>query len=141
MAETTLTKKLVIKPGYTLLILNAPQGYTALLDPLPDGVTVQTTADGQYDLVQLFVYSKADVAAHAPGAIAAVKSGGLLWFAYPKKSGAIKTDINRDAGWQIVLDAGWDPVTQISIDDTWSSLRFKPTGDIKVMTRKSRMGG
>lgn len=141
MAETSLVKKLVIKPGYRLLILNAPDGYTDLLGELPEGAAIDTTANGQYDLVQLFVKSKADLNAHAPNAIAAVKSGGLLWFTYPKKTSAIKTDINRDEGWEVVLKAGWDPVTQIAIDATWSALRFKPTGDIKVMTRKSRMGG
>ncbi|KAB2856206.1 MAG: hypothetical protein F9K46_14515 [Anaerolineae bacterium] len=141
MAETSLVKKLVIKQGYRLLILNAPEGYLDLLGELPDGAAIDATADGQYELVLLFVKSKADLNAHAPSAIAAVKPGGLLWFAYPKKSGSIKTDINRDDGWEMVLKAGWDPVTQIAIDATWSALRFKPTGDIKVMTRKSRMGG
>jgi len=141
MAETSLVKKLVIKPGYQLLIMNAPEGYTDLLGELPEGVIIDAAAEKQYDWVQLFVKSKADLNAHAPAAIAAVKPGGLLWFAYPKKSSAIKTDINRDDGWEVVLNAGWDPVTQIAIDATWSALRFKPTGDIKVMTRKSRMGG
>ncbi len=141
MAETSLVKKLVIKPGYQLLIMNAPEGYTDLLGELPEGVIIDATAERQYDWVQLFVKSKADLNAHAPVAIAAVKSGGLLWFAYPKKTGTIKTDISRDDGWEVVLNAGWDPVTQIAIDATWSALRFKPTGDIKVMTRKSRMGG
>jgi hypothetical protein len=25
---------------------------------------------------------------------------------------------------------GWSPVTQIAIDDTWSALRFRPSGDV-----------
>ena len=41
-----------------------------------------------------------------PAAIESVKPGGLLWFSYPKKSSAIKTDIARDVGWETVAGAG-----------------------------------
>ena len=138
MAETSLVKKLNIKPGYKVLILNAPQGYQ--LGELPEGVETSTNASGKYDLVQLFVYNRSDIEQKAQAAMQAVKPGGLMWFTYPKKSGKIKTDISRDVGWNTVAEVGWEPVTQIAIDDTWSALRFRPLSEIKVMTRKKKMG-
>jgi len=140
MGETPLVKKLNIRPGYKVLILNAPQEYRAFLGDVPEGVEIVTNGGGTFDLVQLFVYSRADVEQKALVAIKAVKPGGLLWFAYPKKSGKIKTDISRDSGWNTVVEAGWEGVTQIAIDDTWSALRFRPLSEIKVMTRKKQMG-
>ena len=37
MAENSLVKKLGVKPGQKMLILNAPEGYLHLLEPLPEG--------------------------------------------------------------------------------------------------------
>ncbi|MCC6612923.1 MAG: hypothetical protein IT320_05545 [Anaerolineae bacterium] len=136
MPEKSLAQKLLIKPGHKVAVLNAPDGYEATLGPLPEGATISHAARSSCDSVQLFVYNKADVDRRAPKAIAAVKPGGVLWIAYPKKSGAIKTDISRDHGWDAVYDALWLPVTQLSLDATWSILRFRPRDEIKTLTRK-----
>lgn len=140
MTERSLTQKLLVKEGCRMLILNAPEEFMTQLGALPENTSVDTQADGLYDWVQVFVKSKADIDTLALDAIAAIKPGSPLWIAYPKKTGKIKADISRDDGWETVLHAGWDGVTQISIDDTWSNLRFKPTAEIKNMTRKTRIG-
>lgn len=62
--------------------------------------------------------------------------GGHLWFAYPKLSGKIKTDITRDKGWAVLEAYTLMPVTQIAIDATWSALRFRRRHEIKKLTRK-----
>jgi hypothetical protein len=134
MAESSLVKKLGIKQGHKLLVLNAPDGYLTTLGALPDGVEVKTDAaeaKGPFDGVQLFVYSKADVDKFAPAAIQAVKADGMVWIAYPKKSSKIKTDIHRDAGWDAVQKVGMEGIALISVDDTWSAMRFRPTSEIK----------
>ena len=51
----------------------------------------------------------------------------LFWIAYPKGTSKIKTDINRDTIRETVLQYGLKTVTAISVDDTWSALRFSPT--------------
>jgi hypothetical protein len=96
MADTSLAEKLQVNPGSKMLIMNAPEGYLAMLDRLPEGAEVTTKGGGTFDFVQVFVYNKADVDNLAPKAIKAVKPGGMLWFSYPKKSSKIKTDIHRD---------------------------------------------
>ncbi len=131
MADTSLTKKLGIKPGHKLLILNAPEGYLDTLGALPEGTEIKTRAEGTFDLVQIFLYNKADVDKYAQTGVQAVKSGGLLWFTYPKKTAKIKSDITRDIGWGSVRAVGWRPVTQIAIDETWSALRFRPESEVK----------
>lgn len=132
MAESSLTKKLLLKPEQNVAVVNAPEGYVKRLGPLPGGVHVSEALEGSYDLVQLFVQSKADADRFAQAAIAATKPGGILWVSYPKKSAAIKTDISRDNGWEAFFAIGWRPVTQIALDETWSALRFRPTEDVKA---------
>jgi hypothetical protein len=115
-----------------MLIMNAPEGYLKMLDKLPEGAQVTTNNSGTFDFVQVFVYNKADVDKLASKAIQAVKPGGMLWFSYPKKTGKIKTDIHRDYGWDAVNKAGWEGVRLISVDDTWSAFRVRPTSEIKA---------
>lgn len=131
MAEKPLATKLLLKPGQRVAVVNAPEGYVEGMGPLPGGVQISESLQGTYDVVQIFLRDKAAVDRHAPAAIAATNPGGVLWLSYPKKTGAIKTDITRDHGWETVYAAGWRPVTQIALDETWSALRFRPTEDVK----------
>jgi hypothetical protein len=135
MAGSSLVKKLGIKPGQKMLLLNAPEDYIHLLGTLPDGTEVKTKAAGIFDFVQAFMYNKADIESYANKAIHSLKPGGLLWFTYPKKTSNIKTDITRDTGWEEVIKSGIRPVTQIAIDEAWSALRFRPTDEVKSKNR------
>lgn len=37
-----------------------------------------------------------------------------------------RTDINRDSLWPILAEHGLRPVAQVSLDDVWSTMRFRP---------------
>jgi hypothetical protein len=136
MPDKPIAAKLLIKPNHALAKVNAPPSFAQTIGALPDSVTVAHDLDGRYDIVLLFAHHKADLDAYTHAATAAVKPGGILWVAYPKKSGSIQTDISRDVGWEAMARLDWHGVTQISLDDTWSALRFRPRADIKTMTRK-----
>jgi len=131
MPGTPLLKKLGIKPKQRITLVNAPNEYREQLGELPADVELATTLNGTFDLVHVFVKNKAEIDQFAPAAIQAVKPGGLLWFSYPKKSAKMPTDISRDVGWDAVSNAGWRPVTLISIDDVWSAFRFRPLSEVK----------
>jgi hypothetical protein len=119
-----------MKPGFTALVLGRPDG--VVLD-LP-------AAQAEPDLVLAFVAAIAEVAPQADAALAACRRGGLLWFAYPKKTGAIRTDITRDHGWDALAARGLLGVAQVAIDETWSALRFRYRDEIPRITRKEAKG-
>jgi hypothetical protein len=138
MTDTPLYKKIGIKPGHRVLILYPPQGFVEMLGTLPEGAMMSTQAEGQqYDVVVAFTTDKAEVDSRAPQAIESLKPGGVLWFAHPKKSGKIKTDISRDVGWDVVRAEGLETVATISIDDTWSGVRFRPSEAVKSRQKKA----
>lgn len=126
MSKTSLSKKLHIQPGQRLLILKAPQGHIEGLGPLPEGAELAETPEGTFEFVHLFVKNVDELERLGPVAIEAVKHDGLLRISYPKCSSKVETDLSRDVGWDVVAQAGLRPVTQISVDDTWSALRFRP---------------
>ena len=67
----------------------------------------------------------------APQIKKATQPDAVLWFAYPKLTGGIATDINRDTGWEPLRSLGYDTVAAVAIDDTWSALRFRQAELIK----------
>jgi hypothetical protein len=63
----------------------------------------------------------------------------VVWFAYPKgTSKKYKSEINRDHGWQVLGDLGFEPVRSVAIDEDWSGLRFRRVEFIKTMTRDKK---
>ncbi|MFM9839687.1 MAG: YdeI/OmpD-associated family protein [Cyclobacteriaceae bacterium] len=129
--DTSLKKKLLTKEGYSVLLLNPPKDFRTM---------IKSGQKKPADVVIAFVKSKADIVKLSNKAIEVAKEDGVLWFAYPKISSGIKTDINRDSGWEVLQKKKFEPVTQIAIDETWSALRFKPVDKIPKMTRKTAIG-
>jgi hypothetical protein len=126
MAENALAKKLLIKPGQHILILNAPPSYITQLGELLSDTVLSQKAEGQFDLVQVFAYSQAELEQFAPQAFQSLKKDALFWISYPKVSSRAYVDLNRDKGWEAITSAGFEGVSLISIDETWSAMRFKP---------------
>jgi hypothetical protein len=127
---TSLARKLLIKPGHRVLALNAPEHYRSLLSPLAEGVQIsEEPEDGSFDVVHAFAGNQAELERVAPTALQSVKPGGIVWFSYPKQASKVQTDISRDTGWDVLERAGWRPVTQISVDDVWSALRYRPISE------------
>lgn len=131
MSEKTLVQKLLIKPRHKVLLMNAPQGYADMLKPLPEGATLATTPGENFDCVLAFVSNKADIDVHAETVVRSARHDGLMWFAYPKKSSKVKTDITRDIGWESVQKLGMEGIAQVAIDDTWAATRFRPNDMVK----------
>ncbi len=45
----------------------------------------------------------------------------IIWIAYPKGSSKkYKCEFNRDTGWYVLGEAGFEPVRQVAIDEDWS---------------------
>lgn len=123
----SLAKKLQIKPDMRVGVINPPEGYPEALGELPPGVTLVTDAEpGSLDVMLLFVKSLAELEAEAPGALKLAKYDALAWIVYPKKTSKIKTDINRDNGWERMKAFGYAGVAMVALDDTWSAMRYRP---------------
>ena len=120
MAAKSVAEKLLIKPDTTLW--SSDDSRLELVEPLPAGVR---RVDAPERATTALVF--ADDAASLRDLLATHKERlarpDILWVAYPKGN---RTDINRDSLWPILSELGLRPVTQVSIDQMWSALRFRP---------------
>lgn len=119
---TALAKKLHVKPGMTMCVLDAPSGYQLELGAL--GVTQRKTPKAPTDILQVFVTRKAQLDKRLPALKAAMTDTSALWVCYPK-AGGLGTDLNRDVLRVGLAKKGLTAVAQIAIDQVWSGLRFK----------------
>jgi hypothetical protein len=115
-----LWQKLFIKGG-TALLVNAPPGYTKVLDGSPAKVT--TRASGMADTVLLFATDEAQLKASVPTTMKNVGPATTIWIAYLKGD----KQFHRDTIGALAKSFGLEPVALVAVDDTWSALRVKRT--------------
>ena len=123
-----LAERMHLRAGERLLLVNAPDGFTTILEA-PEGVEVATTPQGTFDVIQVFVTTRADLEAEATRLKELLKPDGKLWFTYPKgTSTRLAADINRDDIRRYALTVGLQTVAQVAVDDDWSAIRCKVVG-------------
>ena len=127
-AGAPLAKKLGIRPGTAVALLEAPEGFERLLDPLPPDVEIRRGARGRATLVLLFAMSMRDMRKRFAAATRLLDQGGSAWIAWPKKASGIATDLNETAVRAFGLAAGWVDYKICAIDQTWSGLLFTRRG-------------
>ena len=113
-----LWQKLFIKGG-TALLVNAPAGYAAVLDGGPAKVT--TRATGMADTVLLFANDEAQLRSTLSAIAGNMGPSTNLWVAYRKGD----RQFHRDTLGALVMTLGFQPVSLVAVDDTWSAMRFK----------------
>lgn len=128
----TLAQKLGFKPGLRACIFGAPD--TMALD-------IPVSDSGPFAFQIHFARSRADVTRIAEGAARRYETGAVFWIAFPKKSGAIKSDLTRDEGWAPLTSQDFLPVSNVALDADWSALRFRKRAEIPKLTRKSVSSG
>lgn len=123
---TPLVKKLGIKAGQSVAVVNAPKNFLAKeLQPLPENVTVASaTALKQLDFIMLFVDSARTLQKELPKLKRRLASDGILWVSWPKKSSGVETDLSFDVVQQSGLKIGLVDVKICAVSDIWSGLKF-----------------
>jgi hypothetical protein len=122
---TPLPKKLGIKPGHLVALVEAPEGFGATLGDLPVTTRVSSAArsKGPFDVIVLFVKSRARLEKHFDDLAAKLDPAGGLWIAWQKKASGAATDVGEHDVRTLALARGLVDNKVCAIDDTWSGLR------------------
>jgi hypothetical protein len=134
-----LITKLNDKGQKRIAVINAGEEFLGSLGTELKEVQIDKVIDQRfpYEFMIIFVRFVCEVELLAPQALHNLTADGLLWFAYPKKtSRKLTSDIDRDHGWEVIVDRGFDKVRQIAIDEEWSALRFRNVRFIKSAQRR-----
>lgn len=141
----TLLKKLNFKEEKEILVLNSPPEYKELLEDFSKSTKVLTNIkeienDQGIKFALIFLFKQEDIAKQIPLFIESLDGDAILWLTYPKKSSKkYSTNIDRDHGWSLLGDYGYEPVRQVAINEDLSALRFRKVEYIKNFSRSKDM--
>ena len=123
-SRTPLPKKLCIREGARVALVNAPTDFETVLGALPEGVEFVSPSRKGLDVVLLFARSRAELVRRFESLAARIAPDGSLWVAWPKKASGVETDLVEGYVRQHGLDVGLVDVKVCEVDETWSGLRF-----------------
>jgi hypothetical protein len=125
-SATPLARKLGIKPGHVIALLDAPPGFPGLLAPLPDEVDTREALDGggPFDVVICFTTRRDALERWVKEVRPALTPAGGLWIAWPKKASGVPTEVTEDTVRDVALPTGLVDNKVCAIDETWSGLRL-----------------
>lgn len=130
MTARKLMDRLGWKPGMATRIRGLP-------DDLAETFAPALAAAGEPAVWHLvFAADTAALAGVAETDVPHYLRGQHLWVAYPKKSSRVKTDIDRDHGWDALRSLDLHAVAQVSVSPVWSALRFRYRDEIATFTRR-----
>jgi hypothetical protein len=118
-----LAQKLGVKPEATVVLIDAPDGFEALLEPLPGGAETRRGNRGRREMTIWFVTSRGQLERRFDD-IARVVGEGTLWVSWPKRSSGVETDMTEDAVRDVALPRGLVDSKVCAVDETWSGLRL-----------------
>jgi hypothetical protein len=121
---TTLVRKLGIKVGCRLQVVNPPADYWDLLTGLPENVERRGPRARSADIVHCFVDREADLARRMPGLRNRIAPDGMIWISWPKRSSGVPTDVTEDVIRKVAFANRLVDVKVCAVDDVWSGLKL-----------------
>ncbi len=132
-----LIQKLKVKAGEMALI-SAPKDVLADFKSFKPKTSLPPGAKQRFDFILLFAAQARELENSWKKTVSALKEDATLWIAYPKKSSGIPSDLAGMSGWKVQEGSAWQPVTSISINETWTGIRFKYAPNLES-ERKERL--
>jgi hypothetical protein len=121
---TPLPKKLGIKDGFRVLLVNPPVEVRSELKPTLVGCQIVADGEGGLDFVMVFTKSRAELKGTFARICKSLAPAGMLWVSWPKKSSGVASDLDENVIREIGLGVGLVDVKVCAVTETWSGLKF-----------------
>ena len=129
---TTLAKKLGIKNGFNIKIVNCPDYYFELFTDFPSETHQLTDIKTKKDFIHYFARNTIELNKDIKQLSQEIEQNGIIWISWPKKSSKVETDLSGNIVREIGLKTGLVDIKVCAVDEIWSGLKFV----IPLKTRK-----
>ena len=126
-STTPLWRKLGIREGSRVRLLNAPDGFEDALvaiAPLPNAVDFLRRSAKDIDVAVLFTTERQVLERRFGALAAAMEPDGRLWVAWPKKASRVATDLTFEIVQSHGLAGGMVDNKSAAIDEVFQGLQF-----------------
>ncbi|MDI4645813.1 hypothetical protein [Cohnella hashimotonis] len=122
---TPLVKKLGIKTGSRVLLINEPIHYFTLLGEIPMIERLSRDCNShEVDFIHLFSSSQEELFPLLSEFKDRINQSGMIWVSWPKKASKIMTDLSDEIIRKYALSIGLVDVKVCAVDEVWSGLKL-----------------
>jgi hypothetical protein len=121
---TPLAKKLGIRSGFRVRLINQPAYYFDLFTDLPPDIVLVDDHSTLVNLVHFFTKEYNELSGILPALRQQITQDGIIWVSWPKKASKVTTDITEDKIRDLVLQTGLVDVKVCAVDEIWSGLKL-----------------
>lgn len=121
---TPLAKKLGIKSGFKIRLVNEPKYYFDLFTDMPEQVIVMNDKKSKKNLIHYFALTANNLNKDLIALKNEIESNGIIWVSWPKKSSKVISDITEDFIRNLALANGLVDVKVCAVDEIWSGLKL-----------------
>lgn len=121
---TPLAKKLGIKQGFKIRLINPPDYYYKLFSDLPPDIIELPDNTIRKDFIHYFAVNVAQLEKDIGQLRQEIEENGMIWVSWYKKSAKIETDVNENIIRDMALKNGLVDVKVCAVDEKWSGLKL-----------------
>jgi len=123
-SATPLAKKLGLKPGFKIRLINEPDYYFDLFIDWPDNVQILTDNKIKKNFIHLFAKNIKEFEQHIRAIKNEIEQDGIIWVSWYKKATKIPTDLTEDIIRNTALAIGLVDIKVCAVDEVWSGLKL-----------------
>lgn len=121
---TPLEKKLGLKEGFTIRLINPPDHYFDLFKSFPQKIENTNDKNLLKDFIHFFTKDAAELNKEILNLKNEIHQNGMIWISWPKKASKVATDITEDVVRKIALENGLVDIKVCAVDIIWSGLKL-----------------
>lgn len=129
--ENQFLKKLQLKPGFIVKVVDAPKGAAAIFGEIPSGIIFKFDDVKNFDALITFTITKQQLNNQIENNLKLINPKTIFWVFMPKKTSKIKSDLDLMKSWQELDIYSLNPCASAAINETWTALRLKFINEIK----------
>ncbi|WP_421943704.1 YdeI/OmpD-associated family protein [Pedobacter sp.] len=129
--DNLLLKKLQVKSGFIVNVVDAPDNAPSIFGNIPDDVLFSYDNTDNFDVLIIFTTSQNQLKTQIESHLKQLNTKTIFWVFTPKKSSKIKTDLDLMKTWQELDVYGLNPCASAAVNETWTALRLKFITEIK----------
>src|SRR6218665_1037028 len=105
-SQTPLAKKLGIKQGFKIRLINPPDYYFKLFNNWPTDVKEVTDKKSKKDFIHYFAKSASQLEKDIKSLRQEIEENGMIWVSWPKKASKVETDLDENIIRDLALSNG-----------------------------------
>jgi len=121
---TPLAKKLGIKEGFVIRLINKPDHYFELFTDLPASVNISDNKKLKKNFIHFFTKEEKELVELLPKLKNELVPDGIIWVSWPKKTSKILTTVTENLVRDYALKTGLVDIKVCAVDDIWSGLKL-----------------